>query len=296
MIHATSPGENPMDMIKKAISSYGFDLTDQKRIILYLDDLEQNARYDHLTGLLNRKPFMDLVNDEISKSLRYGTRSCIAMSDADHFKPFNDDYGHQTGDRVLKDLATLYMELIREGDKAGRYGGEEFVILFPNMDKPLGMKKCDDIRKRVPEELTYKLENTRTKNTENAQVTVSMGVSETGDILPENMMLRGKSGHRNILIPFLNGKSVSAELPDYVSLVNKGDRHIRKERFEQALESIKRIGEEYAASHKSGLGDLMKFENMRRGLGSFIWIKASDEAMYKAKEKGRNIVVAYDDF
>ncbi|ARU59400.1 signal transduction diguanylate cyclase [Oleiphilus messinensis] len=92
--------------------------------------LEQLAREDYLTKILNRRAFMEAAALEVSNALRYQRPLTLVMFDVDHFKQINDDYGHAMGDDVLTELTRALKAECREGDLFGRYGGEEFVILL----------------------------------------------------------------------------------------------------------------------------------------------------------------------
>lgn len=92
---------------------------------------ETLARTDVLTGLLNRRAIDELVQHEIQRALRYGASLSVIMADLDHFKVINDRHGHPVGDQVLIDFARILRESVREVDRVGRWGGEEFVILMP---------------------------------------------------------------------------------------------------------------------------------------------------------------------
>lgn len=95
------------------------------------EQLASRANYDSLTGLLNRWEFMNHLEKEIVRFKRYDSTFSFALLDLDQFKPINDDYGHTTGDLVLEKLGALIQQNIRFNDKAGRYGGDEFCIIFP---------------------------------------------------------------------------------------------------------------------------------------------------------------------
>jgi diguanylate cyclase (GGDEF)-like protein len=87
---------------------------------------------DSLTGLLNHTTIKRLLESEVARSIRAEEKISFIMIDIDNFKKINDTYGHPTGDRVIKALATLLKQSMRKSDHIGRYGGEEFAIILPN--------------------------------------------------------------------------------------------------------------------------------------------------------------------
>ncbi|MGE8601931.1 biofilm regulation diguanylate cyclase SiaD [Bordetella trematum] len=94
--------------------------------------LEETARRDPLTGLFNRRALMEMIRRQVQRSARTGQGFVVAMLDVDHFKSVNDRYGHDTGDRVLVELANVLLQSIRATDQCGRWGGEEFLLLLPD--------------------------------------------------------------------------------------------------------------------------------------------------------------------
>jgi diguanylate cyclase (GGDEF)-like protein len=114
--------------------------------------LEHLARTDPLTGISNRRHFMDVLEVEWRRSLRLGLPLSLIMADIDHFKDYNDAFGHQEGDRCLARLAALLAEDAgRAGDLVGRYGGEEFIVLLPATDPP-GAESVTERFRRTSEE------------------------------------------------------------------------------------------------------------------------------------------------
>jgi diguanylate cyclase (GGDEF)-like protein/PAS domain S-box-containing protein len=104
------------------------DITERKHLE---EELERQAHLDYLTGLPNRRSFMERGAVELSRTLRYNNSISIIMLDIDLFKQINDAYGHQVGDQVLKTLAMIFQEVLRNDDISGRLGGEEFGIVLP---------------------------------------------------------------------------------------------------------------------------------------------------------------------
>jgi diguanylate cyclase (GGDEF)-like protein len=96
------------------------------------DAIRRQVVTDHLTGLYNRRYFMNRAGEEIARSLRHQAPLSVLMIDIDHFKVFNDTYGHATGDRVLQTVARAIKDALRTSDICARHGGEEFTVLLPN--------------------------------------------------------------------------------------------------------------------------------------------------------------------
>ncbi|HYR05310.1 MAG TPA: diguanylate cyclase, partial [Gallionella sp.] len=101
---------------------------------------------DSLTGLLNHTAIKDQLDYEVAQTKRRRTPLSFAMVDIDHFKRVNDTYGHPAGDRVIKSLARLLKQRLRETDMVGRYGGEEFAVILSNTEGETAIKVLDTIR------------------------------------------------------------------------------------------------------------------------------------------------------
>jgi len=96
------------------------------------DAIRRQVVTDHLTRLYNRRYFMNRAGEEIERSLRHQAPLSVLMIDIDHFKAFNDTYGHATGDRVLQTVARAMQDALRKPDICARHGGEEFAVLLPS--------------------------------------------------------------------------------------------------------------------------------------------------------------------
>ena len=120
-----------------------------KQLELATEALEHQAHTDFLTGLANRRFFLESAENELARSARYGKAVSILMLDIDHFKRINDTYGHMTGDVVLQKLADLCRSTLREVDIMGRWGGEEFSILLPETDGKSAEEAAERIRRLV---------------------------------------------------------------------------------------------------------------------------------------------------
>lgn len=119
------------------------DITERK---LLEQRLEKQARTDFLTGLANRRHFLEVAERELARVQRFGTPLSLVMLDLDHFKGINDSYGHEAGDKVLQNLAKVCRNQCRELDVVGRLGGEEFAILFPETPAQAAAEVVDRLR------------------------------------------------------------------------------------------------------------------------------------------------------
>ena len=115
------------------------------RLTLHNRVLSDASSRDSLTGLYNRLYVVDKIESEINRSLRNGTSMALLMLDIDHFKDVNDTYGHPAGDHVLQVVARLLKESCRVYDVPGRYGGEEFFLLLPDIALP----KTPNVAERI---------------------------------------------------------------------------------------------------------------------------------------------------
>ncbi|GAB4397773.1 MAG: hypothetical protein OHK0052_20370 [Anaerolineales bacterium] len=113
------------------------------------DEIQQMAITDPLTGLFNRRQFFRLGYIELERSHRYAREMAMMMLDIDHFKKFNDTYGHQIGDVVLQAVARQCRESMRAIDIIGRYGGEEFSILMPETSQSGALRLAERLRQQV---------------------------------------------------------------------------------------------------------------------------------------------------
>lgn len=107
------------------------------------------STHDRLTGLSNRRHLEERAAIEIERARRHGRLIAVAMVDVDHFKKFNDSFGHVAGDVVLRMIASTIRENVRSSDAVARYGGEEFVLLFPEAGEAEALERLDAIRERI---------------------------------------------------------------------------------------------------------------------------------------------------
>lgn len=129
--------------------------------------LTQQATHDELTGLLNRRGFWLLARQSAYFSQRSGSHLGVLMLDLDNFRAVNERYGHPTGDNVLKSVASTLQKRLRKSDIVSRYGGEEFVVLCPKVDREALANLAESIRQSIER-----------SQTDGIRVTVSIGAIE----------------------------------------------------------------------------------------------------------------------
>jgi diguanylate cyclase (GGDEF)-like protein len=131
-------------------------------------ELEHIAFHDPLTGLYSRHMLQQFIEREISHVFRNGQPLSLAILDIDHFKEVNDQFGHDIGDQILKQLAELFKNSCRSTDLAARYGGEEFIAVLPNTSQNASLIWAERMRERAEESL---------RRPDDGKVTISIGVA-----------------------------------------------------------------------------------------------------------------------
>lgn len=127
---------------------------------------------DEKTGLYNYRYFKQTISEEMKRAERYGRNLSLVMMDIDYFKHYNDTNGHAMGDLLLKELAGLLKDSVRETDLVARFGGEEFVLMLPETPRETAFKLADNIRLRIKNH-SFPMEEKQP----NKDLTVSMGVA-----------------------------------------------------------------------------------------------------------------------
>ena len=130
------------------------------------------ARTDGLTGAKNYRHFFEIATYEIAMVNRYLHPLSIILFDIDKFKKFNDTFGHQLGDEMLKYVVQIAKKRLRETDVLSRYGGEEFVVVLPNTTAIAAFAVAEDIRKYIASSFL-------SHNEKSMNVTISIGIAET---------------------------------------------------------------------------------------------------------------------
>lgn len=142
--------------------------------------LEHFATVDELTGAPNRRVFASRLESEVDRCSRLASALCVVFIDIDHFKRINDDYGHQVGDRVLKEIYARLEENLRLYDFIGRLGGDEFVMALPGTETPMAFGVAERLRESVQQDVVDDL----------PRVTISLGVAELGQGMSASQLIR----------------------------------------------------------------------------------------------------------
>jgi diguanylate cyclase (GGDEF)-like protein len=157
-----------------AFSSLGALAISNARLFEHIREM---ADIDNLTRLYVNRYFQEHGSDELKRASRYGEIFSVVMTDIDHFKNFNDTYGHQVGDFVLKETARILINSVRDGiDLPARYGGEEFIVLLPKTDTEGAYIFAERVRKQVAES-KYIFDDVKTGEKLELGVTISLGVA-----------------------------------------------------------------------------------------------------------------------
>ena len=187
---------------QQLVLEMGIDITERKRLESQLHTL---AMVDDLTRLPNRRHLVDLLQRELERARRKGTRVGLLMIDIDHFKRVNDVHGHALGDLVLRTVAQRMDQALRNMDTLGRLGGEEFLAILPETEAATVERIAERIRSAVE---SLEIETPRGA----LSTTVSIGTSSTGAVdgtdgealleQVDRAMYRAKRGGRNRIAAF----------------------------------------------------------------------------------------------
>jgi diguanylate cyclase (GGDEF)-like protein/PAS domain S-box-containing protein len=161
----------------KEIGSVGFfhDLTERKQLE---EELRRRSITDSLTGLYNRRHFQTILGDEAKRSGRYNRQLTLVFFDLDNFKPFNDNYGHQEGDNILRLVGESMNAMLRSTDYAFRVGGDEFAFLMVETDLEHSAQALERFRTIFNEQWPLRMSYLGSKL---KPVTMSIGVAQLAD-------------------------------------------------------------------------------------------------------------------
>lgn len=137
--------------------------------------LYESATFDGLTGLLRRERILEQLERELARAVRYRRPLSVGLADLDHFKQVNDTYGHLVGDSLLSLVARTLSSALRSADAVGRYGGEEFLLLFPETDHSAAPIVADKLRRAVENVALH------TEDGRDLHATISIGLACVGE-------------------------------------------------------------------------------------------------------------------
>jgi diguanylate cyclase (GGDEF)-like protein len=169
---------------------------------LYYEEIHKMAIMDGLTGLYNKRYFMETLEREISRARRHKRSLSLILFDIDHFKEVNDGFGHLAGDHILKELSEIIKSRVRREEVVARYGGEELVVLMPETHIDGAYQLAEQIRNRVQAH-DFLFSNKR------IGITISGGVAESQEAdyemmdfiqLADDRLYEAKNSGRNMVI------------------------------------------------------------------------------------------------
>ena len=194
--------DDDLSMIRVLADSIGFALTNARLRV----SLHQEAIHDPLTGVFNRRYMEESLHRDLSRLKRIQQPLSIIMLDIDRFKRFNDTFGHDAGDRVLREIGATLCKCVRAEDIVCRYGGEEFIVLLPGADMSIAVERAKMIAEKI-RKISF-----ATAGSVLQSITVSMGISmfpkhgcEMDELLraADTAMYQAKHSGRNSIVPAL---------------------------------------------------------------------------------------------
>lgn len=207
-----------LEQLKEQISyikSYINESIPSIEVKLLMNALQESAFTDGLTGLYNRKFLDEHSKKLIPHAKRDNFNVGVLLLDMDHFKAVNDEYGHDIGDKVLKELARILLENVRESDLVVRYGGEEFVILLVNIAEDEALKVANKIKQKVSENEIDVYAGSKLRKTISIGLSMYPKDSSSFDSVIKNAdiaLYEAKHKGRNQVIRFQEEQVTSVEL------------------------------------------------------------------------------------
>jgi diguanylate cyclase (GGDEF)-like protein len=204
MLHIERKQTGPFtEQEKQLLATVGASLALTLRNADTHQQIQDLALRDPLTGVLNRRALDGPLTRELKAGLRYGTPACLLLVDLDYFKTVNDLLGHVAGDDVLRGVAALMQDTVRNVDSVGRYGGEEFAVVLPHTDLDQAQALAERIRATI-ERHAFKLEDGHVR------ITASIGlaalhdsaIATVGDWISaaDSALYEAKSRGRNLVV------------------------------------------------------------------------------------------------
>lgn len=178
LLHLEIGGDKPCDSAFQKWRTLLLKVSSSIKMVLsnltLQETLREQAIHDPLTRLFNRRYMDEVLTRELHRCRRTGEPLAVAMLDLDHFKGFNDTFGHEAGDLILRGVGNLLLRSLRAGDFACRYGGEELILILPGATGPQAHPRLDSLRQAIADlRLVY-------RDTELPMITTSIGIAEAG--------------------------------------------------------------------------------------------------------------------
>jgi len=203
---------NLNDLTTVGLISDQFTIVSEK--LLLVDEIKELAIKDFLTGVYNRRHFMERFSQEFARCKRFYTPMTLVMADIDHFKKVNDTYGHLAGDAILVRIANIIEDNLRKIDVVARYGGEEFVMLLPYTNLSGALTAVRRIRNQIEkEEFIF--------GDQIVKITISYGISSFPDnsimeeddfiLSADNALYGAKSMGRDCICQYTEDSIVSVQ-------------------------------------------------------------------------------------
>jgi diguanylate cyclase (GGDEF)-like protein len=203
--------QEEVERMRNATSEYQHRLDQANAVIetqqAELDKLNTDALIDSLTRIPNRRCFDKRIGEELSRFRRHGQTFSLALLDIDHFKNVNDQYGHVVGDRVLRAISGVLSSDLRKSDFAGRYGGEEFVMILPETDWQEAIFVVNKIRHKI-EKARFRYEQL------NIAVTLSAGITQVSPDDTEAVSIIARADSAMYRAKEIGRNQVCANQPD----------------------------------------------------------------------------------
>jgi len=211
----------------------------------HIEELKNLANVDGLTGLYNHRFFHDALKEKIISCEKENTPISMIFIDIDYFKNYNDLYGHQSGDYVLRIIGSLLKDSARKDDVVARYGGEEFAILLPDTSEMDAIKIAENIRKNI-EETYFEGE----ENQPNGKITVSIGISVYPEKAKSDMELIKSADDALYKAKFFNKNRIETYTPILEELKKDIDeKHIDLVTSIKTLISVINAKDRYTYGH-----------------------------------------------
>ena len=187
--------EKAQDELERKVKERTFELMEANR------KLNELSITDGLTGLYNHRYFLRKLETEFGKALRYGRSLALLLLDIDHFKEVNDRYGHRCGDLVLKNVAGLLKDHLRNSDAAARCGGDELAIILPETNKSKASEVAEKLRRQLEK-------SPISWNGELFSITCSIGVAAIPDIVIDDWNALLESADKSLYLAKRKGRNI----------------------------------------------------------------------------------------